>query len=110
MTINTGVDEEAWSTVQRLVEWLDAKDNATPDKARLLRILKLSEEVGEVAQAAMGADSANPRKGRSHTWEDVQHELCDVMLTSMVALLTLTPDAAKVFQERIEAVAVRSLA
>ncbi|MEU2248155.1 MazG-like family protein [Streptomyces sp. NPDC019224] len=110
MTVNTGVGEEAWSTVQRLVEWLDAKDNATPDKARLLRILKLSEEVGEVAQAAMGADNANPRKGHSHTWEDVQHELCDVMLTSMVALLTLTPDAAKVFQERLDAVAERSLA
>ncbi|MYY11074.1 hypothetical protein GT204_19705 [Streptomyces sp. SID4919] len=109
MTVYTGVGEEAWSTVQRLVEWLDAEDNATPEKARLLRILKLSEEVGEVAQAAMGADNANPRKGRSHTWEDVQHELCDVMLTSMVALLTLTPNAAKVFQDRLDAVAERSL-
>jgi hypothetical protein len=51
--------------------------NATPAQARLLRLLKVQEEVGEVAQAAMGAVSANPRKGRSHTWEDVQNELCE---------------------------------
>lgn len=58
----------------------------------------------------MGAAGANPRKGRSHTWEDVQYELCDVILSSMVALATLTPDAAQVFQARLDAVAERSLA
>jgi NTP pyrophosphatase (non-canonical NTP hydrolase) len=109
MTLNTAIGEDTWATIQRLKDWLDEKDNATPDKARLLRLLKIQEEVGEVAQAAMGADDANPRKGRSHTWEDVQHELCDVILSSMVALATLTPDAAKVFQERLDTVAERSL-
>jgi hypothetical protein len=82
---------------------------ATPESARLLRLLKLQEEVGEVAQAAMGASEANPRKGASHTWEDVQHEVCDVILSGMVALTTLTPDAQKVFQERLKLVAERSL-
>lgn len=103
------MNNETWTTIDRLVQWLDEKDNATPEMARLLRLLKLTEEVGEVAQAAMGAAAANPRKGNSHTWEDVQHELCDVMLSSMVALATLTPDAGKVFQERLEIVAERSL-
>ena len=102
--------DETWTTIDRLVQWLDEKDNATPETARLLRLLKLQEEVGEVAQAAMGATAANPRKGSSHTWEDVQHELCDVILSSMVALATLTPDAGKVFQQRMEIVAERSLA
>ncbi|MFD7550678.1 MazG-like family protein [Streptomyces sp. NPDC059816] len=109
MTLNATVGDDTWATVERLKGWLDAEDNATPQQARLLRLLKVQEEVGEVAQAAMGAANANPRKGNSHTWEDVQHELCDVMLSSMVALLTLTPDAAKVFQERLDAVAERSL-
>ncbi|WNI20310.1 MazG-like family protein [Actinacidiphila sp. ITFR-21] len=108
-TLNTDVGEGTWATIARLKEWLDAKDNATPQQARLLRLLKIQEEVGEVAQAAMGAANANPRKGASHTWQDVEHELCDVMLSSMVALLTLNPDAAKVFQERLDAVAERSL-
>ncbi|WP_328459493.1 MazG-like family protein [Streptomyces sp. NBC_00448] len=96
----------AWTTIDRLGRWLDEKDNATPETARLLR---LSEEVGEVAQAAMGATAANPRKSGSHTWEDVQHELCDVVLSSRAALATLTPDAGKVFQERLGILAQRSL-
>ena len=100
---------ETWIKVGQLVEWLDAKDNATPESARLLRLQKIQEEVGEVAQAAMGAQSANPRKGPSHTWEDVQHELCDVILSSMVALATLTPEADKIFQERLALITARSL-
>jgi NTP pyrophosphatase (non-canonical NTP hydrolase) len=104
------VNDEIWTKIHQLVQWLDEKDNATPAQARLLRLLKVQEEVGEVAQAAMGAVSANPRKGRSHTWEDVQNELCDVVLSGMVALATLTPDAAKVFEERVSIITDRSLA
>lgn len=104
------MNDEIWTKVGRLVQWLDENDNSTPAQARLLRLLKLQEEVGEVAQAAMGALSANPRKGPSHTWEDVQNELCDVMLTSMVALATLTPDAAKLFEARVNVITARSLA
>ncbi|MFJ1644541.1 hypothetical protein [Streptomyces sp. NPDC088258] len=58
-----------------------------------------------------GRSPAGPprtHQGHGHTWEDVQHELCDVLPTSVVALLTLTPDAPKVFQERLGAVAERS--
>jgi hypothetical protein len=39
----------------------------------------------------------------------VQSELCDVILTSMVALATLTPDARKVFEHRLDQIAGRSL-
>ncbi|MFC4035673.1 MazG-like family protein [Streptomyces polygonati] len=102
--------DETWKTIEQLRQWLDEKDNATPEQARLLRLLKIQEEVGEVAQAAMGAVAANPRKGRSHMWTDVENELCDVILSSMVALATLTPDAAGVFQKRVDIIAERSLA
>lgn len=101
--------DEHWETIGRLVRWLDAHDNAAPGTAPLLRVLKLQEEAGEAAQAVIGALGANPRKGRTHGWEDVQSELCDVIITSMVALSTLTPDAAGVFQRRLDAVAKRSL-
>jgi NTP pyrophosphatase (non-canonical NTP hydrolase) len=104
------VSDDSWITVDRLVEWLDEEVDATPGEARLLRLMKLQEEVGEVAQAVIGATTANPRKGASHTWEDVQQEVCDVILTGMVALATLTPDGRKVFQERLALVAERSLA
>ncbi len=101
--------QDTWDTVEQLVEWLDAESTVSPDTARLLRVLKITEEAGEVAEAVQGVTGSNPRKGNSHTWDDVQSELCDVILTSMVALKTITPDAAKVFEERLAHVAERSL-
>lgn len=101
--------DDTWETVGRLVGWLDEETGVSPELARVLRVLKISEEAGEVAEAVHGATGANPRKGRSHTWEDVQSELCDVIVTSMVALRTLTPDAAEVFARRLGHVAGRSL-
>jgi NTP pyrophosphatase (non-canonical NTP hydrolase) len=101
--------QQTWDTVEQLVGWLDAEQAVPPEMARLLRVLKITEEAGEVAEAVHGATGSNPRKGNSHTWDDVQTELCDVILTSMVALRTITPDAAKVFEGRLAHVARRSL-
>ena len=102
--------DETWETVEQLVEWLDREVGGPPELARVLRVLKITEEAGEVAEAVHGATGSNPRKGRSHTWKDVESELCDVIVTSMIALRTLTPDAAKVFAQRLDHVARRSLA
>jgi hypothetical protein len=49
----------------------------------------------------------NPRKGITHTWDDVNAELCDVIRTAMVALTTLTPDARKIFDEHLTHVTQR---
>ncbi|WP_460112779.1 MazG-like family protein [Streptomyces platensis] len=96
-----------WETVDHLVRWLDGESALPPEQERLLRILKLSEEAGEVAQAVIGATGQNPRKGHSHTWDDVHSELCDVILTAMVALRTLTPEARQVFERHLARVAGR---
>ncbi|WP_307806805.1 MazG-like family protein [Streptomyces sp. FH025] len=104
------MDGRIWESVDHLVAWLDEQSAQTPQEERLLRILKLSEEVGEVGAAVIGATGQNPRKGVTHTWEDVQHELCDVVFTALVALRTLTPDAARVFAERLAYVERRSAA
>ncbi|MFG2029502.1 MazG-like family protein [Streptomyces sp. NPDC048825] len=102
--------DEMWETVGRLQEWLvRAQPSRPPQEALLLRMLKLSEEVGEVAEAVIGATGQNPRKGTSHTWDDVQSELCDVIITAAVALRTLTPDAREVFTSHLEQVRKRSL-
>ncbi|WP_327297971.1 MULTISPECIES: MazG-like family protein [unclassified Streptomyces] len=103
------MDEHAWTTVAQLHTWLAQSASRPPHEETLLRILKLSEEVGEVAQAVIGATGQNPRKGTSHSWQDVEAELCDVIVTAMVALRTLTPDAAEVFAGHLERVAARSL-
>lgn len=103
------MDERAWDAVDRLVEWLDGASVVPPDTARLLRVMKLSEEVGETTQAVIGALGQNPRKGVTHTWQDVEAELCDVIVTAMVALATFNPNARKVFAARLDHVVQRSL-
>ena len=37
-----------WETVGELVAWLDERSPVAPETDRLLRVMKLSEEVGEV--------------------------------------------------------------
>jgi NTP pyrophosphatase (non-canonical NTP hydrolase) len=103
------MDDGTWGTVGQLVDWLDRASAQPPETERLLRIMKLSEEVGEVTQAVFGAIGQNPRKGFTHSWHDVQSELCDVILTAMVALATITPDAREMFAEQLALVAARSL-
>ena len=103
------MDSAIWDSVDRLVAWLDDESRLGADAERLLRIIKLSEEVGEVGEAVIGATGQNPRKGVTHSWEDVQHELCDVVFSALVALRTLTPDAREVFAERLAYVERRSL-
>ncbi|MET8164568.1 MazG-like family protein [Streptomyces sp. NPDC005329] len=100
---------DLWATVDALWTWLDAHAAHGAREGLLLRVLKLSEEVGEVAQAVIGATGQNPRKGVTHTWEDVQGELCDVVITALVALRTLTPEAEEVFAGHLTRVAERSL-
>ncbi|MFJ9692801.1 MazG-like family protein [Kitasatospora sp. NPDC101183] len=104
------MDSRIWESVDHLVAWLDEESTQSPQEERLLRLLKLSEEVGEVGAAVIGATGQNPRKGVTHTWEDVQHELCDVVFSALVALRTLTPDAPRVFAERLAYVERRSAA
>ncbi|MGW4821842.1 MazG-like family protein [Streptomyces sp. NPDC004227] len=103
--------EDIWSTVDDLWAWLDAHRplDEGREAAVLPRVLKLSEEVGEVAQAVIGATGRNPRKGTTHTWDDVEAELCDVVITALVALRTLTPQTREVFTRHLERVKRRSL-
>ncbi|MFI1399220.1 MazG-like family protein [Streptomyces sp. NPDC020681] len=98
-----------WDTVDRLHTWLDRESELPPQQELLLRMLKLTEEVGEVSAAIIGATGQNPRKGRTHSWQDVEAELCDVIITAMVALRTLTPDTREVFAGHAGRVAQRSL-
>ncbi|WNZ12114.1 MazG-like family protein [Streptomyces sp. 11x1] len=101
--------DDLWRSVTRLYAWLEADQPYGGQEGLLLRMLKLQEEVGEVAQAVIGATGQNPRKGTTHTWDDVQSELCDVVITALVALRTLTPDARAVFDAHLAGVTARSL-
>ncbi|MFI2435717.1 MazG-like family protein [Streptomyces sp. NPDC018693] len=99
---------DLWGTVDALWAWLEADEPIAGRESLLLRMLKLSEEVGEAAQAVIGATGQNPRKGTSHTWDDVRGELCDVVITALVALRTLSPEPREVLARHLARVAERS--
>lgn len=98
--------DPTWTTIRRLVEWLDTANTRSPHETAM-RLMKLSEETGEVMQAYIGATGQNPRKGLTHSRADVADELCDVIVTAMVALHSFTPDPAGHFTEKIHRIAAR---
>jgi NTP pyrophosphatase (non-canonical NTP hydrolase) len=51
-----------------------------------VRLLKLTEEVGEVADAFIGMRGLNRRKGVCRTRDDLLAELADVIITAAVAM------------------------
>ncbi|MFF7734949.1 MULTISPECIES: MazG-like family protein [unclassified Streptomyces] len=109
MSDRTTPEPDLWTTVDTLTRWLDTNRPAEGREGVLLRMMKLTEEVGEVSQAVIGVTGQNPRKGVTHTWDDVQAELCDVVITALVALRTLTPQAREVFEGHMARVRERSL-
>ncbi|MFD7916769.1 PIG-L family deacetylase [Streptomyces sp. NPDC059752] len=91
---------DLWDTIGRLGELftdLDTARGLAPELQWTLQVLKLTEEVGESAQAVIGAWGTNPRKRQSHTWLDVQEEVADTAITSLVSLYRMLGDQAPAF-------------
>ncbi|MET9469715.1 MazG-like family protein [Streptomyces sp. NPDC006544] len=96
--------DDPWKTIGALVARFDAHDRERGvgrEESLTLQVLKIGEEFGEAAQAVIGARGTNPRKGNSHTWHDVEAEVADVVVTAMVALARMRPDAAAFFAEHL---------
>lgn len=67
--------------------WLDAHNGTRdPEAITWARIAKVSEEHGEAVAAFIGATGQNPRKGVTHTIDDVVEELLDVAVTALGAI------------------------
>lgn len=93
-----------WSTIRNLVAWLD-HENGRSQEEITLRLLKLSEEVGEVAQAWIGVTGQNPRKGVTHSRADVADELVDVIVTAAVALASIVDQPEQVLAAKVAQIA-----
>nr|WP_202450128.1 MazG-like family protein [Streptomyces sp. SID4917] len=100
---------DLWQTIHGLVAWIDT-NNGRDQHEIAMRILKVTEEAGEVASAYIGMTGQNPRKGVTHTITDVQGELCDVMLTAAVALASISDDPGSMFDAKLARVAERAAA
>ncbi|CAL9328186.1 hypothetical protein SUDANB176_07478 [Streptomyces sp. enrichment culture] len=98
---------DTWQMIADLAGRLDAHSTLPREQRVLFQLLKIQEEAGEVAEAAIGAAGQNPRKGRSHTWQDVESEVCDVIVTGMVALMRMNPDAEAIFAKHMQRIADR---
>ncbi|GGY15717.1 MazG-like family protein [Streptomyces djakartensis] len=101
--------ENTWTTIARLVSRLEEHSTLPREQRILLQLLKIQEEAGEVAEAVIGAMGQNPRKGYSHTWDEVEAEVCDVIVTGMVALARMNADAPGVFARHLERIRRRDL-
>jgi NTP pyrophosphatase (non-canonical NTP hydrolase) len=72
-----------------------------------IRLMKLSEEVGEVAEAYIGFVGANKRKGYTHTHTDIADELCDVVITAMVAMYDWVDDPEQHLEDKLQTLMAR---
>ncbi|MFG2531781.1 NUDIX domain-containing protein [Streptomyces sp. NPDC048516] len=103
------MQRNAWNTVRALADYYDDRSDLPREQNWILQVLKIAEETGEAAQAVVGLTGTNPRKGLSHTWDDVQAEVADVIITSMVALARMRPDPDEYFNNQLAAKAGRAL-
>lgn len=69
------------------------------------RILKLSEELGEAAEAYLNVTSDG--NGKQKTWDDVREELSDLLIVSYDCVLTPMPDQTAATSEEIQAEVAR---
>ena len=75
-----------------------------------VRLLKLTEEVGEAAEAFIGSHGMNKRKGTCRTQDDLLDELADVIITAAVAMSGITgntDEARNHFERRLSTVTAR---
>ncbi|MFZ3497133.1 MazG-like family protein [Streptomyces sp. 5.8] len=104
--------DDTWKTIGALAARFDEHDRGrgvAHEESVTLQILKIGEEFGEAAQAVIGAKGTNPRKGNSHTWGDVEAEVADVLVTAMVTLARMRPDAPAFFAEHLREKSARFL-
>jgi NTP pyrophosphatase (non-canonical NTP hydrolase) len=76
-----------------------------------IRLLKLTEEISEVADAFLGVHGLNQRKGICRSREDLLDEPSDVIITAAVAMTGITGDADRAcahLDQRLMAVTTRA--
>ncbi len=99
-----GAAEQMWTQVSRLNDY---HRDATVE----IRLLKLTEEIGEVADAFLGVLGLNRRKGVCRTRDDLLDELSDVIITAAIAMNGITGDTGQArshFEQRLTAVTARA--
>lgn len=103
------MDAFAWNIINQQRAWVDQATELRGDNLLVAGIMKLTEEIGEVAAAWAGCTGTNARKGVTHTRQDVADELADVAITALLALTAATGDPHEALTARLAHVYTRSL-
>src|SRR3954462_5759228 len=81
-----------------LSRWIDAGNAHRDPEAQLWgRVAKIAEEHGEAVAALIGLTGQNPRKGVTHTPEQLIDELLDVGIPALGAVDHLTGQRGAAF-------------
>lgn len=86
-------DWDLFGHIKDITAWLNESNPPSPHEDAM-RVLKLVEEAGEAAAALIGVQGQNPRKGVTHTRDDLLDELADVAITALCAMQYFTQDEA----------------
>lgn len=92
----------------KILEMVQKTNQNRSHKNLIRRILKLSEEMGEVAEAYLNVTSKD--NGKEKTWDDVREELVDVLVVVCDVVLTPMPDQEDLTPEEIEEIIQNVLA
>jgi NTP pyrophosphatase (non-canonical NTP hydrolase) len=93
-----------WEQVRRLHDYHG-------DVPAEVRLLKLTEEVGEAAEALIGMQGLNSRKGTCRSRDDLLAELADVIIAAAIAMSGIAGDvdqARRHLEQRLAAVTERA--
>jgi hypothetical protein len=81
--------------------------DAFADAPVTVQLLKIGEELGEASEAYIGLYGLNPRKGVTHSCDDVALELADVAVSAIHALSSFSADPLQALTLRFAEVAAR---
>lgn len=86
---------DIFADIARINAWLDMSNTGMlADHDNAMRVMKITEEAGEAVAAYIGMTGQNPRKGVTHTPDDLAAELADVAITALCALQHFTQNTA----------------
>lgn len=86
--VSRWIDTANWNRVRKMT-----RDELEVELLMLSRFIKIDEERGEVVQCIIGVTGQNPRKGRTHSLDDIREELLDQAIAALAAWEHITPSA-----------------